>query len=244
VTGSLAEQAEDFANDLTATVRAVVGPECPAFYSVALKQAEAFRVRQEPADGIILCDKNGPILRLSVDYKCVLDGHGKWMAISESLIHVFVEPDGREPLFRYEFDRNNTGKVPSAHIQFHGKHPELEAAMRECGESTDRAKARKRGRRAVYLHDLHFPVGGPRFRPALEDVLEMLIEEFGVKPVGSVAAARRALADGREDWRRKQVATVVRDAPSKAAAALRDLDYEVTPPKPPKTDKRDKLRAL
>jgi hypothetical protein len=244
VTGSLAEQAEDFANDLTATVRAVVGAECPAFYAVALKQANAFTVRQNPSSGIILRDKNGPILRLSVDYKCVLDGHGKWMAISKSLIHVFVEPDGREPLFRYEFDRDNTAKVPSAHIQFHGKHPELETAMRECGESTDRAKARKRGRRAVYLHDLHFPVGGPRFRPALEDVLEMLIEEFGVKPVGSVAAARRALEDGREDWRRKQVATVVRDAPSQAAEALRDLDYTVTSPEPPKKDKRDKLRAL
>lgn len=244
MTASLAQQAEDFANDLTATVRAVVGAECPAFYAVVLEQASAFRVRQEPSSGIILCDNKAPILRLSVDYKCELDGHGLWMAISESFIHVFVEPDGREPLFRYEFDRNNTGKVPSAHIQFHGHHPELEAAMRECGESTERAKARKRGRRAVYLHDLHFPVGGPRFRPALEDVLEMLIEEFGVKPVGSVRAARKALEDGREGWRRKQVATVVRDAPSQAAEALRDLDYEVTAPKVAPSDKRNKLRAL
>lgn len=244
MTASLAQQAEDFANDLTTTVRAVVGPECPAFYAVALEQASAFRVRQEPADGIILCDKDGPILRLSVDYKCVLDGHGKWMAISESLVHVFVEPNGREPLFRYEFDRNNAGTVPSAHIQFHGQHLELENAMRECGDSTERAKARKRGRRAVYLHDLHFPVGGPRFRPALEDVLEMLIEEFGVKPVGSVKAARRALGDGREEWRRKQVATVVRDAPTQAAQALEDLGYDVNPPQPPKSDHRDKLRAL
>jgi hypothetical protein len=101
--------------------------------------------------------------------------------------------------------------------------------MRECGDSTERAKARRRGRRAVYLQDLHFPVGGPRFRPALEDILEMLIEEFGVKPVQSVAAARKALADSREDWRRKQVATVVRDAPSHAAQALRDLDYTAQP---------------
>jgi hypothetical protein len=116
--------------------------------------------------------------------------------------------------------------------------------MRECGESTERAKARKRGRRAVHLHDLHFPVGGPRFRPALEDVLEMLIEEFGVKPVGSVRAARNALEDGRERWRLKQVATVVRDAPSQAAEALRDLDYEVIAPRATPNDKRDKLRAL
>lgn len=187
MTEPLAEQAKAFANELTTTVRAVVGAECPAFSAVALEKADAFTVRQEPSSGIILRDKDGPILRLSVNYKCVLDGHGKWMAISESLIHVFVEPDGREPLFRYEFDRNNAGKTPSAHIQFHGQHPELEAAMCDCDDSTERAKARKRGRRAIYLHDLHFPVGGPRFRPVLEDVLEMLIEEFGVKPQAAEA---------------------------------------------------------
>jgi hypothetical protein len=123
VTASLAAQAEDFANDLTRTTRAVVGEDCPAFYSVALEKASAFRVRQEPQSGIILSDKHGPILRLAVDYKCTLDGHDRWLAISESLIHVFVEPGGREPLFRYEFNRNNTGKIPSAHIQFHGEHP-------------------------------------------------------------------------------------------------------------------------
>lgn len=241
---SLAEQAEKFANQLTTTVRAVVGAECPAFLAVALEEADAFRVRQEPASGIALCDKNGPILRLDVDYKCIYDSHNQYMAISESQIRVFVEPDGREPLFRYEYDRGKVSTLPAAHIQFHGTHDELEKAMAECGESTERAKRRKRGRKRVALTDLRFPVGGSRFRPTLEDVLEMLIEEFGVKPVGSVRAARKALADAREEWRRTQIATVVRDAPSKAAATLEELGYTVTPPRPAPKDKRDKLRAL
>jgi len=181
---------------------------------------------------------------LTADYKCIYDGHKQYMAIEESKIHVFVEPDGREPLFRYEFGRNIVGNIPGAHIQFHGKHDELERAMAECGDSTDRAKARKTGRKKVRLESLHFPVGGPRFRPALEDVLEMLIEEFGVNPVGSVKAARKTLADAREGWRRKQVATVVRDAPSGAAEALRELGYTVSPPEPGPPDKIDKLRAI
>lgn len=245
MTVSLAQQAEQFANELTETTRAVVGEECPPFLAVALEEADAFRVRQEPASGILLSDKHGnPILRLSVDYKCIYDGHKHYMAIAESQIRVFVEPDGREPLFRYEFGRSHTGNIPGAHIQFHGSHPELEKVMEECGESTERAKARKRGRKKVRLDSLHFPVGGPRFRPALEDVLEMLIEEFGVKPVGSVRAARRALADARENWRRKQVATVVRDAPSDAADALEELGYSVSAPKRPPKIKRDKMRAL
>ena len=244
MTASLAEQAEEFADELTSTTCAIGGPECPPFFARALTGGDAFHVRQEPQSGIILCDKHGPILRLSVDYKCTLDGHDKWMAISSSKVHVFVEPDGREPLFRYRLDRSPTGKIPGAHIQFHGEHPELEQAMRDCGDSTGRAKARQRGVRDIHLHSLHFPVGGPRFRPALEDVLEMLIEEFGVKPVGSVATARRALADARESWRRKQVATVVRDAPSAAVVALKELGYDVIEPKLPAKDKEAKLRAL
>ncbi len=241
---SLAEQAEKFANQLTATVRAVVGAECPAFLAVALEEADAFRVRQEPASGIVLCDENGPILLLAVDYKCIYDGHNEYMAISKAKIHVFVEPDGRAPLFRYEYDRDKVPTLPAAHIQFHGTHDGLEKAMAECGDSTYRAKARKRGRKQVRLEDLHFPVGGSRFRPTLEDVLEMLIEEFGVKPVASVRAARKALADAREDWRRTQIATVVRDAPSEAAATLEELGYTVTPPRPAPKDKRGRLRAL
>ena len=243
---SLGEQAEKFADRLTTTVRAVVGEDCPAFFAKALKGSgsDAFYVRQEPASGIILSDPNGPILRMDVYYECIYDGHEQYMAISESQIRVFVEPDGRAPLFRYEYDRHIVGTLRAAHIQFHGNHPELEQAMADCGDSTSRAKARKRGRKRVSLDDLHFPVGGSRFRPALEDVLEMLIEEFGVQPVGSVKAARKTLADAREDWRRTQVATVVRDAPSEAAATLEELGYTVTPPTPPVQDKSDKLRAL
>lgn len=72
----------------------------------------------------------------------------------------------------------------------------------------------------------------------------MLIEEFGVQPVGSVKAARETLAEARETWRRTQIATVVRDAPTLAADTLEELGYKVTPPKVVPKDKRDKLRAL
>lgn len=244
---SLAQQAEKFANQLTATVRAVVGQDCPAFRSRATEGdgGGAFYVRQEPASGIILCDNSkSPILRLTAEYECIYDGHGQFMAISESRIRVFVAPEGFEPLFRYEFDRDKVRKLPAAHIQFHGKHPELEKAMAECGESTGRARERKHGRKQARLTDLHFPVGGSRFRPTLEDVLEMLIEEFGVEPVGPISAAREVLAEAREVWRRTQIATVVRDAPSEAAETLRKLGYSVTPPQSEPKDKLDKLRAL
>lgn len=245
MTPTLHEQAERFAAHLTKTVQAVVGEKCPAFTAVEVEGADAFTVRQEPAEGVVLSSKSGPMLRLAVDYICVLDGDAEYLAVESSQIHVFVDPNGRQPLFRYEFRRSIGGRLPAAHIQFHGTHAELEGLMEDCGDSTPRAKRRSRKKTRILLSDLHFPVGGSRFRPALEDVMEMLIEEFGVKPVGSVRAARKTLADSREDWRRKQIATSVRDAPSEAVRALENLGYSVTPPVTgPRPDKPERLRAL
>jgi len=244
VTVSLAEQAGAFADRLTRTIRTIVGQDCPAFAATVLEEASAFRVAQSPASGIILSNEAGePILRMDVDYKCIYDEHDEYMAIEESQIRVFVEPKGCEPLFRYEFIRDAATSIPSAHVQFHGRHPDLEQAMKDSGSSTPRAKARITGQKPVSLAALHFPVGGPRFRPALEDVLQMLIEEFGVKPAGSIKAARTALAESREQWRRTQVATVVRDAPAAAVSALEALGYTVTAPNPPAPEKVEKLRA-
>lgn len=242
---TLHAQAQEFAEGLTRTVQAVVGLSCPPFAAVEIEAADAFTVRQQPAEGVILSNAEGPILRLTVEYSCTLDGRDRYLAVESSKVHVFVEPDGRQPLFRYEYERSISPRLPAAHIQFHGVHPELEQAMGDCGDSTPRAKRRKRGKDPIRLSALHFPVGGSRFRPTLEDVVEMLIEEFGVKPAGSVKAARAALAKSREDWRRTQVATVVRDAPSEAVRALVEMGYRIDPPdEGPKQDKPEKLRAL
>lgn len=147
--------------------------------------------------------------------------------------------------FRYEYELLISARLPTAHIQFHGTHAELVKAMGDCGDSTPRAQRWRRGTDPIRLSALHFPVGGSRFRPTLEDVMEMLIEEFGVKPAGSVNAACEALALSREAWRRTQVATVVRDAPSEAVRALEGLGYRVDPPKEgPVPDTPAKVRVL
>jgi hypothetical protein len=45
---------------------------------------------------------------------------------------------------------------------------------------------------------LHFPRGGHRFRPCVEDILPVLMQAFGVTPAGDRREALQALADGRE----------------------------------------------
>ena len=76
---------------------------------------------------------------------------------------------------------------------------------------------------ATRVSDLHFPVGGSRFRPCLEDVLDMVVRELGVDHQSDW---RNALAVGRERWRRMQAAAVVRDA-SEAIRVLEQLGYDI-----------------
>lgn len=88
---------------------------------------------------------------------------------------------------------------------------------------------------------LHFPVGGARMRPCLEDFLQFVLHEFKVDQQDE---AREAILAGRERRRRRQIATLVRDAPGVAAAALESLGYTITPPDDgPRPPNRAKLRA-
>jgi hypothetical protein len=63
---------------------------------------------------------------------------------------------------------------------------------------------------------LHIPVGGSRFRPCLEDVIQFLIEEC---LFDSLPRWREAVEEGRASWRRIQARAVVRDFPREAIGA-------------------------
>lgn len=64
-------------------------------------------------------------------------------------------------------------------------------------------------------------------RPCLEDFLQFLINEFRID---TLPDAFGVLADGRERWRRRQIAALVRDAPDEAVRLLTEIGYDVTPP--------------
>jgi hypothetical protein len=67
------------------------------------------------------------------------------------------------------------------------------------------------------MESLHLPVGGDRFRPCLEDVIEFLVVECRFD---CQVGWRTVLEAGRERWRRMQTRT----------AALRALGYAVAAP--------------
>jgi hypothetical protein len=128
-----------------------------------------------------------------------------------------------EPLVRYEFLETPHG-IPAAHVQVHGDHPTWMGVF-ESISGTRRARKHRRRQR---VSDLHFPVGGRRFRPCLEDVLEMLILEFNVVPSPDQETARVALRAGRAAWRAHQLGAAVADNPAVAVRVLTQLGYEVT----------------
>lgn len=103
-----------------------------------------------------------------------------------------------------------------------------------------RTSAVRRGR-VPRVSALHFPLGGHRFRPAFEDVLEMLVREFGLDTRDGWEDAIRA---GRERWRAAQLRAVVRDDPDGAARTLNLLGYQVIPPVVPLPPRRQRLVAL
>ena len=87
------------------------------------------------------------------------------------------------PLFRYDYLASpHSSAVPSAHFQVHAHRDEFLHAM----YVSDRARSRPAQRKDLDpasprgLRMIHFPLGGAQFRPCLEDVIELLINEFGV----------------------------------------------------------------
>lgn len=250
---TLQDLARKFATDLTRTLRVVVGEDCPPFEAdtpEAPGAAAAF-VRQGPAEGITLRVEDEPILTLTAVYECTWDGWQEFLAVSKSGITVFPRDElGMEPLFRYEYVKEMRNRSrPAAHFQVHGNHPALTDVLQDAGSgsvSGRRLNKKIAAGKMPTLSKLHFPLGGHRFRPCLEDILEVLMDEFGVTPSGDRTAALEALADGREDWRRTQVAAATRDAPEVAIRVLEDLGYEVRlqegreKPKP----QTERLRAL
>jgi hypothetical protein len=153
-------------------------------------------------------------MKLSV--ACELDSAHRYLAVWESTYDLLAELD-RAPVIRVHYVREGQGR-PTAHVHVHAHRGALTHLLSQSGHD--------------HPHDigsLHLPVGGSRFRPCLEDFIQFLISEcrFDALP-----GWRTQVDAGRERWRRRQAATVVRDVPDEAVRVLRELGYAVQEPDP------------
>lgn len=136
---------------------------------------------------------------------------------SDVVVHSVLD---RRPLFRYEY-RADMRVTPIAHWQVHAERGALSHLLARAHEHDPRSVPNPHD-----MSSLHIPVGGERFRPCLEDVLQFLITNCGID---SVPGWRSAVERGREQWRRRQLGSSVRDLPSEAARVLRELGWSVEP---------------
>lgn len=244
--GNFSRAVEDFAARLSATVRGSLGNHVAAFeatISPGKDGAWAGFIRQaDDCQGIVLHRAGSPILTLEVRARLTADHAGTNLRVEQSVFRV-TPYETTVPLFRYEYDRKKeAGPFPAAHAQFHGRHEALESVLRSAGRSSTRS-SRKGHHSSPNVTDLHFPLGGTRFRPCLEDVLEMLIHEFTIDVVGK-RATQKSLKEGRRQWRDIQLRAAVRDDLEAAAQVLRAHGYEVKSPVPAPGRNTDRLSRL
>lgn len=223
-------RADEFARRVSKTIGEFTGTECP-FVATTVGDRATIRHGQSNGGakhGIPLQDGSETLLSLVVEYNCSWDSLERYLGVETSVVAAYpLRAVNKEPLFRYEFDRNPIGHVPCAHLQIHAHRDAFTHLLGWAGPNSRRARNRN-GRgldRTPSVSEFHFPLGGPRFRPALEDILDVLQEEFGLQTGAGWSAARD---EARAEWRRTQVAAAVRDAPEEAARVLRDLGYKVS----------------
>lgn len=221
--------AAEFAGDLTRTIQRII-PTDLQFTALAMGNAD----RASVGVGIFTTGQFTPLplsingthrLNLMIKLHLCWDSGQDFLAVDKSFFHVRAEGRDDTPLFRLEYVRQATRDVPCSHLQIHAHRDELTYLLMVA----DRARPATRTRRDKIprVAEFHFPQGGHRFRPCLEDVLHALIVEFGVDAQPNW---RSAVEKGREDWRHKQIRAAVRDAPEDAAEVLENMGYVVTRP--------------
>lgn len=139
-----------------------------------------------------------------------------YLTVKQSYFGILADPDAPNPLFHYDYERDKEAYT-EAHVQVFGANEHLDPMIIELSPN----------RKKKHMGELHFPVGGRRFRPALEDVLEFLIDEGLVDPK---EGWKDVLETCRAGFRTKQLRAAVRREPDAAVAVLRSMDYKIVEP--------------
>lgn len=225
---TLDAKAAQFADTLTSVTRGVLGRDSPRFS--ALNVGNRIRVAPLAADNrsmrIPVKIDGERCLNLHVQHFCCWDSPNQYLAADRADVHVFFE-GVQDPLLRYEYLRHSQNP-PGAHIQVHAHRDEMAYLLRLSEKKKGRPAAMMRRSKLPRLSEMHLPVGGHRLRPALEDVLLLLVREFAIDVEDGW---RDVLETSLRKWRILQLKSAVRDAHESAAETLREMGYMVEPPK-------------
>ena len=223
---NLANFVAEFEEDLNAAFEAFVGarPELDSTWlDTDAKDIVSIRLAQKDGQpGVVpLRAKGKAIIGVTIAYKCIWNSNGEYLAVDRSSIKIIpLVGSGREPLFRVEYVRDQDAHYPSSHFHIHAHRDEF-THLRGFAAKLDVERAGKVDdylSSPSHLSAFHFPTGGHRFRPCLEEVLECLRVEFKLDVPNE--RWQPHLREARLKWRKIQTASVVQDNPEEALRVL------------------------
>jgi hypothetical protein len=144
------------------------------------------------------------------------DADEMYMTVNESMTLLALDRDLSRELLHYDYERDKhlQGKgYPEAHVQVCASSPDWDLA----GD--------RRGQDELSLGKMHLPVGGRRFRPTIEDVIELLIVEGLVE---HREGWKDALNKTRKPFQELQLKAAVRRKQTLAIEALKLEGWDVT----------------
>lgn len=239
------EQVNVFAQQIEALLTGVLGDQQTPYVQIDfMERTQRYIISTNENSGIPLSTEGYDVLALDFEYECKINSSG-YLAIYQSSIKVLSRHGGHygAPFFHYDYLRDHHSDIPSAHINVHASNDEMTRVMLQCG-----AKSRGKKRRKDFVDkgtfptvsSLHFPLGGNLFRPSLEDILEMLVTEFGID---TTSDWKQCLINSRRNYRTIQLKTLIREHPEIAIEVLKDagLVFDENTVPEPKESKIDRL---
>ena len=154
-------------------------------------------------------------LRLVLHHTLVLDESNQHLTTDKSS-YTLATADSNSAALTYDYVRDPPNKYPEAHLHIDGEAQGLQRMLNSSGRSKNRPA------------DLHLPVGGRRYRPSLEDLIEFCILEELVTPRHNW---QRALDASRDRFHTQQLRAAVRRNPDEAASVLRDIGWTASAPR-------------
>jgi hypothetical protein len=131
-----------------------------------------------------------------------------YLTVLSSQCYVYPAGDVESgPLLRYEYERDPKTNYSVAHLHVEG----TSEPLKQINELTGQSKG---------LGQLHFPLGGKRYRPSVEDVLEFLIAEEFVAPK---EGWEEYLDFYRTEYHERQLRAAISASPEVARQALDEL---------------------
>ncbi len=159
----------------------------------------------EPQCVPLTLGQRDPSAYLWLAYILQLDAENRYLAVAKSGYALYLDADRDQLVFHYDYEREPAHPYQPAHVQVVGEAAALTAL------------AEQRGQPRKQLRDFHFPVGGRRYRPILEDVIEFLVLE---DLADARSDWREVIQEARDEWERRQLRAAVRRDPEAALAQL------------------------